>query len=129
LSKLKPRSERNSPEYNSEVLICKPSCSTAMSHQFLLTKLWLMLKRCPSYPFQNLCTCSFYSRRDAIPSSCTQMYPPAKAFTLELNNILYPVFCFQFPFSFHSLFLPPLLSSLSLLSFLLCVLLKDAVSC
>jgi hypothetical protein len=106
LSKSRPRSERNSPQYNLEVLLCKSSFSVAMSHQLLLRRLWPMFKRCASYPFQNLCTCSSCSRRDAIPSSCAQMYPPAQAFTLELNNILYPLFVSNLLFPFiHCSFL------------------------
>jgi hypothetical protein len=106
LSKSRPRFERNSPEYNLEALLhklYKPPCSATKSHQFLLARPWLMFKRCASYPFQNLCTCSSFSCRDAISSSCTQMYPPpspsAQAFKLELNNVLY-LFFYSFLLSF-----------------------------
>jgi len=112
LSKSRPRFERNSPEYNLESLLCKSSCSAATSHQFLLTRLCLMFNRSASYLLQHTFTCSSFPHSDAIPSGCAQMCPLAHAFTLELNNILYPIFSFKFPFSFHSLFLPPLLSSL-----------------
>jgi hypothetical protein len=98
-------------------------------HTSLLRRLWPMFKRWASYPFQNMCTCSPCSRRDAIPSSCAQMYPPARDFTLELNNILYPVFVSNFLFPFiHCSFLHYFLL-FALLSFLLSDLLKDAASC
>lgn len=131
LSKSRPRFERNSPEFNLEALLCKPSCPAAMSHQFLLTRQWLMFKRCASYPFRNLCTCCSCSRRDAIPFSCSQMYPPPRNRPSHLSLIIsYTLFFFVsnflFPF-FRCSFLHYFL--LFHFFFLLRVLLKGFVSC